>query len=78
MKSLSRVQLFATPWTAAHQAPHWVTSSVGLSAKGKYENFLLKNKEFRMLMAQLESSCKINVWAVCDVQITCLEASPQI
>ena len=23
MKSLSRVRLFATPWTVAHQAPPW-------------------------------------------------------
>ena len=30
VQSLSRVQLFATPWTAAHQASLSITSSQGL------------------------------------------------
>ena len=30
VKSLSHVQLFATPWTAAHQAPWSSTSSQSL------------------------------------------------
>ena len=37
MKSLSRVQLFATPWTAAHQAP----LSMGFSRQEYWSGWLL-------------------------------------
>ena len=42
VKSLSRVQLFATPWTAAHQAP----LSMGFSRQGYWSgcHFLLQNR----------------------------------
>ena len=38
VKSLSRVQLLATPWTAAHQAPQ----SIGFSIVLRKQHFLLK------------------------------------
>ena len=36
VKSLSRVQLFATPWTVAHQAP----LSMGFSRRGYWSGLL--------------------------------------
>ena len=46
VKSLSCAQLFATPWTAAHQAP----PSMGFSRQEYWSGVLLPSPKFRMYL----------------------------
>ena len=52
VKSLSRVRLFATPWTAAHQAP----PSMGISRQEYWSGVPLPSPKNAQTTAQLHSS----------------------
>ena len=54
MKSLSRVRLLVTPWTAAHQTP----PSMGFSRQEFPQYKLLHKKEALMILGQLDNYIK--------------------
>ena len=69
VKSLSHIQLFATPWTAAYQAPPWdfLGKSTGVGCgRSKSLLFLMNSKLLRTLLLRLKEKhgCYCKKWFV--------------
>ena len=59
VKSLSRVRLFATPWTVAHQAP----PSMEFSRQEYWSGHLIKNKliQKKKMPIDVSEGCSLNI-----------------
>ena len=62
VKSLSRVQLFVTPWTAAHQAP----PSMGFSRQEYWGGVPLPSPEYLLRPVQLQN---LSSWQLLPMEI---------
>ena len=58
VKSLSRVQLLETPWTAAYQAPQ----SIGFSRQEYWSGVPLPSPKYVCLYVQIKSFCWIEIF----------------
>ena len=59
VKTLSRVRLCATPWTAAHQAP----LSMGFSRQEYWSGVPLPSLNMYITICKIEDQCKFDVWS---------------
>ena len=64
VKSLSRVRLVATPWTAAYQAP----PSMGFSRQEYWSGVPLPSPKKRALGGSIEKGEQQRWWVVCEFQ----------
>ena len=64
-KSLSRVRLFATPWTAAHQAP----PSMGLSRQEYWSGLPLPSPNFTIRTMQIHKQVYTNTYTYIHKEI---------
>ena len=66
VKSLSRVQLLATPWTAAYQAP----PSMGFSRQEYWSGLPLPSPCYKGAVAKIRSEVKgglfLKMWAITE------------
>ena len=60
MKLLSRVWLFATPWTVAYQAPHR-NSNIKENFKNKKNKLIKKKKTTKLLMVFPQTRSSLNI-----------------
>ena len=72
VKLLSRVQLLATPWTAAHQVP----PSMGFSRQQNWSGVPLQDSSFFFLIKEMVANYSVSEYLLFINSCSCLIMSP--